>query len=109
VVTQSPAPGTKVDSGSRVKITVSSGPEKVKVPNVVDLDSADAAAALRAAGLGVSRRTRKVDSEADDGAVIDQRPAAGTQVEKGRDVVIVVGRFEPPPPQQGPPPASPTP
>jgi beta-lactam-binding protein with PASTA domain len=42
--------------------------------------------------------------------VIDQRPAAGTEVDKGSSVVIVVGRFQQPAAQQPPaagPPAQP--
>ena len=32
---------------------------------------------------------------AQDGVVIEQRPGAGTEVDEGREVVIVVGVLEP--------------
>jgi beta-lactam-binding protein with PASTA domain len=35
-----------------------------------------------------------VTDPAQDGVVIEQRPGAGTELEKGRPVVIVVGRLE---------------
>ena len=35
VVSQDPAAGTEVDAGSRITITVSTGPEQVEVPDVV--------------------------------------------------------------------------
>ena len=38
VVSQDPAGGTQVDSGSRVTITVSTGPEQVEVPDVTGLE-----------------------------------------------------------------------
>jgi beta-lactam-binding protein with PASTA domain len=34
-----------------------------------------------------------VSDQADDGKVIDQRPAAGTEVQEGRPVVIIIGAF----------------
>jgi beta-lactam-binding protein with PASTA domain len=34
-----------------------------------------------------------VTDKADDGKVIDQRPAAGTEVQEGRPVVIIIGVF----------------
>ena len=61
-----------------------------------------AASSLRAQGLRVSRRERSVDSEDEDGEVIEQRPGEGVEVDKGHTVVIVVGVFEPPPDQPEP-------
>jgi serine/threonine-protein kinase len=94
VLAQAPTAGTRLQKGERVTITVSKGKETVAVPNVVGLSSADAASALRSAGLGVVKHTRTVDTEADDGNVIDQSPAEGAEVDKGRKVVIVVGKFK---------------
>jgi beta-lactam-binding protein with PASTA domain len=103
VIGQSPSAGTKVDTGSPIKLTISTGPEKVEVPNVVGLSAEDGGQQLRAEGLTPVRRIRDVDDAADDGAVIDQRPAAGAEVKKGRQVVIIVGRFrQPTTPQEQP-------
>jgi beta-lactam-binding protein with PASTA domain len=107
VIAQAPAAGTAVQKGERVTITVSKGKEKVAVPGVVGLSAADAARALRAAGLGVVRRTRTVDNEVDDGDVIDQNPGEGAEVDKGRRVTIVVGKFTAPTPPAPTPPATP--
>jgi beta-lactam-binding protein with PASTA domain/tRNA A-37 threonylcarbamoyl transferase component Bud32 len=100
VIEQSPPAGTRVEKGSRVTIVVSTGEEKVQVPNVVGLSAGDAARQLRADGLRAVQRERAVDSAEEDGVVIDQRPSAGADVDKGRAVVIVVGRFEEPPPDE---------
>jgi beta-lactam-binding protein with PASTA domain len=45
-----------------------------------------------------------VTDENDDGTVVDQRPGSGAEVEKGRDVIIVVGRLEEQPEPVEPPP-----
>jgi beta-lactam-binding protein with PASTA domain len=97
VIAQDPAAGTGVDEGSKVTITVSKGPERVEVPPVVGFSEDRARATLRRDELGVEVRDRTVDSEDDDGLVLDQRPDAGTEIRKGRTVVIFVGRFTPPP------------
>jgi serine/threonine-protein kinase len=94
VVSQSPTAGTSLQKGERVTITVSKGKEQVSVPDVAGLSAAAAERTLRAAGLSVGKHTRSVTDEADDGNVVDQSPAGGTQVDKGSSVVIVVGKFK---------------
>jgi serine/threonine-protein kinase len=91
VIAQNPAAGTEVDRGSTVTITVSTGIEKVSVPNVVGLNRRDAAQQLREVGLVPAEREVDVTDPSQDGVVIDQRPAAGIELEKGRDVVVMVG------------------
>jgi beta-lactam-binding protein with PASTA domain len=63
------------------------------VPNVIGLGAGDAGAQLRADGLVPVERKTEVSDQADDGKVIDQRPAAGTEVQEGRPVVIIIGAF----------------
>ncbi|MBX5469642.1 MAG: PASTA domain-containing protein, partial [Thermoleophilaceae bacterium] len=96
VVSQLPAAGTKVDEGSRVTLDVSKGPAKAEVPDVLGLPPADARRELAAAGLGVQVREKAVATEDQDGVVVLQRPAPQTRIQKGRTVVIYVGRFQPP-------------
>jgi beta-lactam-binding protein with PASTA domain/tRNA A-37 threonylcarbamoyl transferase component Bud32 len=106
VIAQNPSAGTRIAQGERVTITVSTGREKIDVPNVVGLSPGDASRQLRAEGLGAVTRERSVTDLNDDGVVIDQRPGAGVEVDAGRQVVIIVGRLEeeePPPPPGGPP------
>jgi beta-lactam-binding protein with PASTA domain len=91
VISQNPAAGSEVDRGSTVTITVSTGIEKVSVPNVVGLSRRDAVAQLRGVGLVAAPREVDVTDPSQDGAVTDQRPAAGIELEKGKQVVIMVG------------------
>jgi beta-lactam-binding protein with PASTA domain/tRNA A-37 threonylcarbamoyl transferase component Bud32 len=96
VISQSPTAGTRIDRGERVTITISRGKAKVGVPDVEGLSASDAARVLRTAGLHPASRTRSVDNQDDDGVVVEQRPAGGSEADKGSSVVIVVGRFQQP-------------
>jgi eukaryotic-like serine/threonine-protein kinase len=97
VIQQDPAAGAKVSKGDRVTITVSKGPGAVAVPDVVGLTRGDARGELQGAGFNVEVKTRASEDPADDDIVLDQRPGHGTQLKKGRTVVIYVGQFTPPP------------
>jgi eukaryotic-like serine/threonine-protein kinase len=91
VISQDPSAGTELRLGSTVTITVSTGIEQVVVPDVVGIGAGDAERQLRAEGLVPVRREMEVADPSQDGQVIDQRPAAGVEVDQGREVVIVVG------------------
>jgi beta-lactam-binding protein with PASTA domain len=107
VVSQSPAGGSKVGQGARVTITVSKGKPQVDVPDVTGMSAASATAKLRAAGLSPVKKTRSTTNQDEDGQVLDERPGGGAQVDKGRTVVIVVGKFKKP--STGGTPTTPTP
>jgi serine/threonine-protein kinase len=100
VISQSPSGGTELTRGETVTITVSTGRPQVDVPDVIGMSERSARSSLRSAGLEPVTQQRTVTDPAQDGVVIEQRPAPGTQVDRGRQVVIVLGAFElaePPP------------
>ena len=94
VISQSPAGGTKVGRGETVTIVVSIGRPKIDVPDVVGLSEERARAQLTGAGLTVARQERTVTDPTEDGVVVEQRPGAGSEVDQGQQVVIVVGVLE---------------
>jgi serine/threonine-protein kinase len=106
VIAQDPAGGSRIEKGETVTITVSTGKQQVDVPNVIGLSAADATRMLSAEGLQVTQRERTTEDESQDGVVVDQRPPAGVEIDEGRTVIIVVGRFEEPftPPEDPEPP-----
>ena len=57
VISQSPAAGTQVNTGSAVSLVVSSGLPQVAVPSVVGLTQAAATTAITGAGLTVGTVT----------------------------------------------------
>jgi PASTA domain/Putative Ig domain len=81
VISADPAAGKSVDRGSAVNLEVSSGPEQVKVPNVVGLTLAAAKKRLKGAGLVGFRDKRRVSS---------QNPDAGTLVSPTSQVELEV-------------------
>jgi len=116
VLRQTPEGGTQADRGDEVTIVVAQEPEQVSVPNVEGLSQADAVSALRDAGLQPTVRERTTEVEAEDGTVLEQRPGAGTNVDAGDSVILIVGKFEEPaveptppadPPLEPPPPTTP--
>lgn len=91
VIRTNPATGSAVPTGSTVTVTVSSGKEITEVPDVRDMNIADAQAALEEAGLELDSTVREVASDdVPEGSIIDQSPAAGAQVSKGSRVTITV-------------------
>ena len=89
VITQDPPATTKADKGSKVTLTVSSGPEPVEVPNVVGQSQTDASRALTELGFLVNAVPVE-DADADEGTVVSQDPIAGQQIAKGSQVTINV-------------------
>ena len=100
VVSVEPPPGTVVDKDTAVTIVYSLGPVPVRVPDVVNRTATDASAALEALGYRVVRAGRLVSDAPGSGAgaVFQQYPDAGVELQPGQQVTIVVGRVAPPPP-----------
>jgi beta-lactam-binding protein with PASTA domain len=94
VISQSPRAGAEVRKGTRVRLTVSTGPAKVAVPDVTGLDEASARQELERAGFQVQVTDESVTDPAEDGVVLRQTPSGGADAEDGAVVRLVVGRLE---------------
>ncbi len=90
VISESPAAGTQVASGTSVDLVVSTGPAPVSVPNVVGDTQAAATSALTGAGLSVGTITLASSATVAAGDVISQSPAAATSVAAGSAVSLTV-------------------
>lgn len=93
VVRQSPGAGTKLREGQAVLLTISTGPARVSVPDVVGLDEESARQELEAAGFDVQVVDEPTETVEEDGIVLDQDPAGGASRPKGSVVTITVFRF----------------
>jgi beta-lactam-binding protein with PASTA domain/predicted Ser/Thr protein kinase len=93
VLSQAPTAGTTVDPGSTVSLVVARAIPTVDVPGLVGTSGTEAADRLTAAGLVPRTSFRDVTDANEDGIVVDQRPALGTQVKQGAPVRIFVGRL----------------
>ncbi len=88
VIETSPPAGEAVKRGSQVTLIVSSGPGRVSVPPVVGQTRNAAEQQLSAVGLQSSSSQESSDRPA--GEVISQSPNAGTKVDPGSTVALVV-------------------
>jgi len=91
VISQRPGGGTQAAKGSDVTIVVSTGPEQVTVPGLRGVDQATAEQRLQEVGLQLGSVTFQ-PSQADEGTVIAQDPAATARVDPGTRVNIVVAQ-----------------
>jgi beta-lactam-binding protein with PASTA domain len=89
VVSQNPTSGTSVSKGSSVTLVISLGMPKVNVPNVVGKTQSEASSAITGLGLA-GKITTATNSTVAAGNVISQNPVAGTSVDKGSVVALVV-------------------
>ncbi|HEV7534553.1 MAG TPA: Stk1 family PASTA domain-containing Ser/Thr kinase [Acidimicrobiia bacterium] len=93
VIGTNPPAGTSVPKNSTVQLIISSGPEQVRVPNVVGLSRTDATTELQNAGFTVITRDVTVLDPASAGKVIAQSPSPDSKATKGSSVTISVGKF----------------
>ena len=93
IVSASPSGGT-APRGSRVRVSVSNGPNPAAaatIPKVVGQDQASAASALRDAGFKPLVLFRKTTDPSKDGLVLEQQPSATTSIPRGSYVAIFIG------------------
>jgi serine/threonine-protein kinase len=88
VIFSDPSAGSKLRRGSEVTITVSSGPREVSVPVLVG--SQRNVAVQRIRGRGLEPSVSEEHSSQPPGTVLSQSPSAGTTVDQGSTVSIVV-------------------
>jgi serine/threonine-protein kinase len=91
VLSQSPAAGAAVASGTAVSLVVAKAPQEVTVPRVVGHKRERAEGELVGAGFAVHSTTRPVTSEAEAGLVLQQSPAGGVKAKQGVTVTLTVG------------------
>ena len=91
VAAQDPRPNTEAPEGSTVTITVSAGPGDAAVPTVVGMPQDEAEQALEDAGFQ-TRVERAFSDDVRDGRVVGTSPPAGTTLERGSEVTLLVSR-----------------
>jgi eukaryotic-like serine/threonine-protein kinase len=90
VIRQNPAPGTKVERNSLVELVISNGLPLVGLPDVRGYNVSDAQRTLQDDGFKV-KTSQRYDNAVKD-SVIDQKPAARSQVHKGAVIALVVSK-----------------
>ncbi|MER5524722.1 Stk1 family PASTA domain-containing Ser/Thr kinase [Streptomyces sp. NPDC002677] len=95
VISTDPAAGKRIRSNDSVTLTISDGPETVKVPDVQGRTQARARALLKAAGLEPGMVTREFSDSVPKGSVISSDPGAGTERHAGTAIALVVSKGSP--------------
>ncbi|MGI6152961.1 MAG: protein kinase domain-containing protein [Christensenellaceae bacterium] len=92
VIAQKPEYEAELTQGTEVELTVSKGmPESVdKMPNVTGVSLNEATEALLASGLEITEVYEEVEGEEKIGFVMEQSPAAGTQLAPGEAIYLTV-------------------
>ncbi|MFD0362529.1 Stk1 family PASTA domain-containing Ser/Thr kinase [Nocardia sp. GCM10030253] len=85
-----PAPGTVLPMNAQVKVYRSNGSQPVKVPEVRGRATADATKMLTDAGITVRETRLQYDKNVEGDKVIGTDPAAGTTVQSGDGVTLIV-------------------
>jgi beta-lactam-binding protein with PASTA domain/tRNA A-37 threonylcarbamoyl transferase component Bud32 len=86
----SPSGGQQIERGSNVTLFISSGPAQVTVPNVTGQNEASATSEL--SNVGLKADVSEEESDQDPGTVLRQSPSAGSKVDKGATVALVVAK-----------------
>ena len=96
IMSQDPVPDTEVAKNSTITVVISSGEEAkmVRVPDVEGRSEAEAEKMLQDAKLTVVHGKAENSDEVEEGHVISSDPEAGTEVEEGTEVTIVISLGE---------------
>lgn len=92
VLRQEPVANHRVRMGREIQVTVSRGPEYVVVPELIGLSKVEAQLNITQQNLTVGDVTEEFQPDAAPNTVLDQDPPAGTRLEEGSAVDIIVAR-----------------
>ncbi len=95
VIASSPVAGVEIGPTIPVNLIVSDGPEIIDLPDVTEMSERDATATLTDLGLRVIVNEENSNS-VPEGQVIRSEPPAGTEVQSGDTILIVVSLGPPP-------------
>ncbi|MFE0511826.1 Stk1 family PASTA domain-containing Ser/Thr kinase [Streptomyces sp. NPDC058964] len=95
VIRTDPASGARIRSNDSVTLTISRGPDVVRVPDLEGKPLAAAQARLKSDGLEPGMVTREFSDSVPRGSVISTDPTAGTRRHAGSAIALVVSKGSP--------------
>lgn len=90
VISQIPAPGSGIKKGRQVRVVVSQGPSEMQAPKLVGEHYRKAEIMIRQAGFSPGNLSRVSSESVERDIVISQAPPAGSQVNKGGAISMLV-------------------
>ncbi|MFI1163851.1 Stk1 family PASTA domain-containing Ser/Thr kinase [Streptomyces sp. NPDC020801] len=95
VISTDPEAGARIRSNDSVTLTISDGPETVKVPDLQDRPLDEARDLLRKDGLEPGMVSRAFSEDVAEGSVISTNPGAGTKRHAGSAIALTVSKGRP--------------
>ncbi|MFF3905242.1 Stk1 family PASTA domain-containing Ser/Thr kinase [Streptomyces sp. NPDC001848] len=95
VISTDPAAGARIRSHDSVTLTLSDGPETVRVPDLKGDPLDEAQARLKKDGLVPGMVTQAFSEDVPKGSVIDTDPGAGTERHGGSAIALTVSKGSP--------------
>ncbi|PZG92822.1 serine/threonine protein kinase, partial [Streptomyces sp. NTH33] len=95
VISTDPGAGARIRSHDSVTLTLSDGPETVKVPGLEGRSLGEARALLKKEGLEPGMVTQEFSESVARGSVIGTDPAAGTERRAGSAIALTVSKGRP--------------
>ncbi|WBC07118.1 Stk1 family PASTA domain-containing Ser/Thr kinase [Micromonospora sp. WMMA1947] len=92
VLVQDPGSAARIVKGGTITLTLSLGPERLPVPDVVGKDYALAQAELEGANLVVAKGSSRYDDALPAGVVLATDPKVGTVVKPGAKVTVILSK-----------------
>ena len=92
VIIQEPLPEARVKKGRIINLTVSLGPETIKVPFLNGIGYEQSVSIIRRLGLVIAKIDSAFSDSIELGRVIGTSPEAETSVKKGDSVVLILSK-----------------
>ena len=92
VISGNPGAGAEVGRSTTVTLTVSKGPERYTVPELVGSTATEARARLEEKRLELGKTSQAFDEKVPAGQIVSTSPKAGTALKRGASVNIVVSK-----------------
>ncbi len=92
VISTDPESGARIRNNDSVTLTISDGPETVKVPDLTGLALDRAQSRLKRDGLAAGMVTREFSDDVPKGSVISTSPDAGTERHAGSAIALTVSK-----------------
>jgi beta-lactam-binding protein with PASTA domain len=92
IIIQEPLPEARVKKGRIINLTVSLGPETIKVPFLSGVGYEQSVSILRRLGLVIARVDSAFSDSIEQGRVTGTSPEAETNLKKGDSVVLILSK-----------------
>jgi beta-lactam-binding protein with PASTA domain len=92
VIIQEPLPEARVKKGRIINLTVSLGPETIKVPYLMGISYEQSVSIIRRLGLVIAKVDSAFSDSVELGKVIGTSPEAETGVKKGDGVILILSK-----------------